>query len=212
MRNRLLAACVLALLWPAAALFGQYDATKPADNSPMLASEIRNNHAVLKTKIDDSGYLKTALYRGTPATSNSGTGETDLWTQSVPVTLAAAGDAWHVFASFTVANNANTKTIKLHSGSESQSIVFSNAVASHKVWLDLRIVRGSSASTGYIAGMIYRGATDGTGAATVTPMVFETALSSQAFGGATTVKITGQSNTAGGDVTLNTYTIVLEKG
>lgn len=136
--------------------------------------------------------VPTEVFTSTTPVSNAGTGETDLITYSLgAAALSADKQKVRVTAWGTCANNANAKTIKGYFGA-------SNVVATAAVttaaggWYAQMTITRTGAATQVAGGMI---AANNTGAYTGATSPTET------LSGAVTIKFTGQSNTAGGDVT-----------
>lgn len=129
----------------------------------------------------------------TTQTSNSGAGETDLITYSLPAnSLVNDGDVLEVKAWGTYAANGNNKTVKLKFGS--QTILDTGAVAANSgAWeINATIVR-LSATTQTISAMIISGNSSVADSATRT-------AGTQTLSSDLTIKCTGQG-TSSNDIT-----------
>mgnify|MGYP003643927588 FL=1 len=136
----------------------------------------------------------------TTAADNSGSGETNLISYSVPANLTTTGDelylkAWGVFAA-----NANNKTLKLKFGS--QTILTSGAIAANGgSWqIEATILRTGAATQEIIASLI-------SGNSSVTELTTRTA-GTQTLSTSNILLITGQG-TSSSDITQNAMIVKL---
>lgn len=131
---------------------------------------------------DNQNALRFAEYSSVTDAPNSGTGETNLHSYSVPAnTLSADGQClrWHAHVS--LAANGNTKTIKCYFGSTSVTI-YTGTGSGLQFLIEFYVWRLGATSQRITATRVGSGAT--TFAATAT--------SSETLSGAVTMKFTGQ--------------------
>lgn len=186
---------------------GQY--TAPPSNLTVLAN--------LRGKTDANGYLLVAfpgglsniavgagtqtgspvlsIFTSTTAASNVGTAETDLITYAMPAnTLSADGKGLRIRAWGTLANDANTKTVRVYFGA---SVVETYAGTNGNTgwYSDSTVLRtGATAqiSVGWQTQNVVSGGIRG----------LTTASPTETLSGAVTIKVTGQSGAASNDVTV----------
>lgn len=151
-----------------------------------------------------SAGLSGILHRTVNASGvgNSGTGETDLATYSLPAgALNADGDIVRISVYGSFANNANLKTVKIYFGSTVISTPIS-AANNTGTFQAIFFVARTGAATQFSWGR--SGITNGTnenGNLNVSTTPAET------LSGAVTIKVTGQSNTASNDVLLKAFVV-----
>jgi hypothetical protein len=134
-----------------------------------------------------------SLFTSTTAVSNGTTVETDLISYPMPAsTLSVNGQKVRITVFGTTANNANLKTMKLYFGS---TVVVSDGASAFTNfgWIYRATVIRVSATTqvAFSEGNVGNG----------TSAKAASAAPAETLSGAVTIKVTGQSNTAGGDVT-----------
>jgi hypothetical protein len=133
----------------------------------------------------------TSLFSSTTSAANVSTGETDLITYSMPgSTLAVNGQKVRVTAFGDDVNNANLKSIRIYFGATVIGAITGQTTPTG--WLASGIVIRTGAATQVAFG----GVTMHTGTQTETSSAPAETLSN-----AITIKVTGQSGTASGDVT-----------
>ena len=133
-----------------------------------------------------------SIFTSTTAASNVSTGETDLITYSLPAnTLSANNQKLRITTWGTLANTANTKTVKVYVGATVVASL-SGATANTTFYAQATAIR-----TGATAQISY-GAVDFGSLALFNRM---TASPAETLSGAVTIKVTGQSSAASSDVT-----------
>jgi len=135
---------------------------------------------------------------GTAQLSNLTTVETDLCLYAMPgATLATNGNKVRVSVYGTAASNANVKTVKLYFGA---TVITTLGTSINGVgWMATAVVTRTGAAT-QVAGSIGLGAN---GAAVASQATAPT----ETLSGAVTIKVTGQSGTAGADLTLTSMVV-----
>jgi len=161
-------------------------------------------HAALVTAADGApvfaaGAVRRLSHNVTPV-SNSGTGETDLMSCTIPaLTITANGMGVDVLAFGTSANNANTKTIRVYVGG---ALVLGTTIqidgTPWRVRLSLRRV---GSNTSVITA-------DATGVAT-TGVVGAYLDGSVSMLDSVLIKVTGQSGTGSADITQKAMSVVM---
>lgn len=135
--------------------------------------------------------------------ANSGTGETDLSSFSIPAGSLAVGKILRVTVFVSFAGNANTKTVKFYLGST--SIQLPNAAASSGGnAMHVLFIVGTGASTQHIFGRPSYAATN-TGNESQNSNQYQAGAENSAAG--ITTKVTGQSNTASSDLLLRLFMV-----
>lgn len=176
----------------------------------LMNAHLRDQLNVLKTNIDDDGDLKT-MFAATVGAGNVSTGETVIFSFSVPANkLPANGDGFRLTMGGALAQNTNTKTIRLKLGGQTL-VLLSNAasIASNRFFLDLTLMRDGSASC-RVSGFLSHGAGQG-----ATPTLLHwggnsLATMSPNWASAVTIEITGQGG-ATNDIVATDCRAVLEK-
>jgi hypothetical protein len=132
-----------------------------------------------------------SLFTSTASASNVSTGETNLITYSLPAnTLSANGQKVRITAVANFAANANTKIARVYFGST--QVVSYGGTDSGKTFVGVGVVVRTGATSQVGFSQIQVGSLSGL-AVSSTP--------AETLSGAITIKLTGQSGTASGDVT-----------
>lgn len=135
---------------------------------------------------------------GTTDANNSGTGETDLMTYSLPAnSLSANSKGLHFFAQGKFAATANGKTLKFKFGTATITLESAAFINDYQWSFDARIYR-TSGNNQKIAYHYTRVASAGLGTAVTT---LDVTTATETDTSAITIKMTGQSDTASNDVT-----------
>jgi hypothetical protein len=135
---------------------------------------------------------------GTAQLSNVGTSETDLCIYTMPAnTLATNGNKVRITAWGAFAANTNAKTVRLYFGAAVLSTIVT-ASAAVSGWTPIGTVLRTGAATQVAGGFGMAGAT---GAGSVGTQLIAVSPT-ETLSGAVVIKVTGQSGTAGADITL----------
>lgn len=143
---------------------------------------------------------KTFIPKNRTSTSaaNVGTGETTLATYTLPAaTLVATNDSLRVRAWGQAAANANTHTFRLYFGATVVATRVSTSATSIAWIMDSEVIRTGAATQ--VAYGMWEGVLTGMANTYTTP--------AETLSGTIVVKMTGQSDTAGGDITLKYFSV-----
>ncbi len=159
----------------------------------LMNAHVRDNLNVLKTKIDDSGLLRTLYYGNNIDKGNTGVGEDDLHSFTLAANdLNGAAQGLRILTMGILANNTNSKTIRFRIGGvlAIDSLLTSSAAISANVFtLDVMFWRHTATVLRYWARATYNAATGGV------PAIFRHFVgfnSSVDFTANQTVKFTGE--------------------
>jgi hypothetical protein len=169
----------------------------------LLNAHLRDNLNVLKTYVTDGGYprcLAGSFGSSGDGAANSGTNETPIWAVNLEAGLIDANSKGvRLSGSIVVANNANTKTLRIDIAGQKYLILQNAAAVANNRWVfDLWIVRSTGADIASVNGLITYGAASG-----ATPTLAHHgagAITAIDFGIAQTLSLTAQSSGAGGDL------------
>lgn len=168
----------------------------PAPSAPNYVVPVMMGDSLGDGILPPALYYQNLLFRDVTAKNNSGTGETDFWTWPVPA-LANDGEGVDIDMAFNLANNANTKTVRLDiNGQKLQLFQHAAGVASNVAYVRITASRFPGSLT-TIRGIATFGAASGA-APTVNHIAATLPVD---LGTARTWKITGQSGTASNDIT-----------
>lgn len=185
----------------------------------LLNTHLSDNLTLLKTNIDNSGWLKFQplgvgyVSTGVSQNSNSGAGETDLadYQFTMPAGQLTTGDSFRIIAGCALAANTNAKTVRLDLKSGQKNTLLTTAVnvAANTGMIDCRVTWRSNTAAA-LEGWFTCDASNGvTWASTV---LINSAYASLDWSGATTlVKITAQGG-ASSDIIMSDTAIVYYRG
>jgi hypothetical protein len=202
-------------------VFAAWDATKPANNSALVSSEIRANWTSIQNAIGNPDTVPLQL-AGAPTfkpggsstfdattsgriasdftthTSNASGAETDLASLVMNAnTLNADGKALRITAWGTIANNTNTTTIKFYFGATPFTVeIAAHGAAAGIAWFANIVVIRTGASAERMAGSLTQGAAGSTNWYSAFQGTAAIALNANV-----TLKFTGASSVASADVT-----------
>lgn len=142
------------------------------------------------------------VYANSTGSGNSGTGETDLQTYTLPANaLNANGKLLRISVFGSYANNANLKSVKIYFGSTVISTV-SSAVGNTGNFQAIFFVARTGAATQFSwgrSGITNGSSENGNANPFTTP--------AETLSGTVVIKVTGQSNTASNDVLLKAFVV-----
>lgn len=147
--------------------------------------------------------VPVSLFTSTASASNVSTTETDLITYALPGgTLSVNNQKVRITVTGTTAANANGKTIRIYFGATVVDTSPTSVAYNNLAWHATVTVTRTGAAT-QVAGGIFNPGSASFGAQGTNSAPAET------LSGAVTIKVTGQSGTAGGDVTARVMFVEL---
>lgn len=127
------------------------------------------------------------------AVSNGTTVETDLLTYTLPAgALSANGMGVRITTWGTMANNGNTKTVRVYFGATAVTTLATAVAANQQFFAQATILRVTATTQTAVGNLFWTG---------LSAANLGVSTPAETLSGAIVLKLTGQSGTAGGDVT-----------
>lgn len=179
-------------------------ATSPAIATPTLTGNVPAFQALGLSVYPALNVLSTSakvggtLYVGAGTATNTGTGETTLYTYTLPANSLLTGDTLDISYSCVLTTNANVKTLKIYLGTSNIAVISSQNSGGYQS--GIVTIRRTGANNQLMTTQIGYTST-GIGASPAYLVTSETDSS------AMIIKITGQSDTTSSDLTCNLFRI-----